>query len=241
MTPLLLRSVSSALARARRELGHGVQLGFSTRDEQGLLTLQPAPEGIEHSSEGVLLLCAAGAFRLTEPSAVLSLFGEAPVVVEGSVQAWYWQYVNQMLSPDLAAIFAPLAVPEETDLLMIDPVVCRLNVRLGEESVHALLSVAAETLMRLLDAGRWHPLQRSLPGAWLIPSPMLLGGLTLTIDELTSLRVGDVLLPTHCLFDSEGNGMLDLGGKHWHVATETKNHRLFVHLIDEEDVDHEQP
>ncbi|WP_297835054.1 type III secretion system protein [Pseudomonas sp.] len=241
MTLLRLRHVSSALARARRELGHGAQLGFSTRDEQGVLTLQPAQDDVGQSSPGGFFQSAAGVLHLTEPGAVLSLFGEAPVVVDGAAQAWYWQYINQMLSPDLAAVFAPLATLEDADPALLDPVVCRLNVRLGEESVHAVLTLGAETLLRLLEAGQWHPLQRPLPGDWPIHSPLLLGGLTLTSDELASVRVGDVLLPSHCLFDSEGNGMLDLGGRHWHVATETLNDRLFVHLIDEEDIHHEQP
>lgn len=240
MTPLQLRHVGSELSRARRELGHGAQLAFSTHDEQGLLTLQPEPIDTALPRAGVVLNCAAGALYLTEASAVLSLFGEAPVVVEGAIQGWYWQYINQMLSPDLAAVFAPLSMFDDSAQGMIEPVLCRLNVRLGETSVYAFLSMAASTLLRLLDAGQWHPLQRSLPGNIPIHSPVLLGGLTLSIDELMSLRVGDVLLPTHCLFDSEGNGMLDLGGKHWHVATENQNQRLFVHLIDEENIHHEQ-
>lgn len=98
MTLLRLRHVSSALARARRELGHGAQLGFSTRDEQGVLTLQPAQDDVGQSSPGGFFQSAAGVLHLTEPGAVLSLFGEAPVVVDGAAQAWYWQYINQMLS-----------------------------------------------------------------------------------------------------------------------------------------------
>lgn len=106
MRPLKLRQVSPSVAAASRLLGRGCWLAFSSAGDDGRLTLSPMLS--IDSATTVALGSARGLLRLSNADALLSLFGGAPVVCAGPMQPWYWQYVNQQLSPTLAGLFAPL-------------------------------------------------------------------------------------------------------------------------------------
>lgn len=234
MKPLKLRQVSPSVAAASRLLGRGRWLVFSSAGADGRLTLSPMVSN--DSAETVALGSARGLLRLSNADALLSLFGSAPVVCAGPLQPWYWQYVNQQLSPTLASLFAPLEPLEGTDEPLPDRVECRITVQLAGETVHGVLSSAADTLLRIFDAAAWQAIEQPLPGEWPLHYPVVLGRLALTINQLGSIRVGDVLLPSEPFFDSEGNGQLQVGARRWTVGAEALDGNLQLRLIREEDL-----
>ncbi|NWA02062.1 type III secretion system protein [Pseudomonas gingeri] len=237
MTPLALRPVSRALADASRLLGRGRWLEYPLRGAMARLSLSPLIEADRLASDDhawTTLDSAQGPLHLTHADAVLSLFGEVPVVTGGPLQGWYWQYVNQHLSPPLAALLAPLEPWAQADNDHAGHFACRLAVHGADESVHARLACDAQTLVRLLDALPWQAIEQPLPEDWPLPIPLLLGELSLTLNELRSLRPGDVLLPGRAYFDCAGHGVMHLATQTWRVATGVANDTLFVQLNHEE-------
>jgi len=235
MTLLSLRRVSHGFAQVTRLLGQGLTLDFSAQGLMGELTLRPMPPGIFPGDDGTWLRSAVGPLRLSDASAVLSLLGDAPAVLQGTHQPWYWQFLNQQLSAPIATLLAPVEpIDEDTSGFDIG-VHCRLHVRLGGESVHAVLATDTETLLRLLSTALWQAHRRPLPDDWKVAHALVIGQLALTLEQLSSLRPGDVVLPTQCLFDSDGNGRLDLAGRHWVVGAQIHAQRLFLQLSHEED------
>ncbi|MEB0223831.1 type III secretion system protein [Pseudomonas sp. 10S4] len=234
MRSLKLRQVSPSVAAASRLLGRGRWLEFSNAGDNGRLTLSPMLS--IDSAATVALGSARGLLRLSNANALLSLFGSAPVVCAGPLQPWYWQYVNQQLSPTLAGLFAPLEPLEGVDEPLPDRLDCRITVQLAGETAHGVLSIAADTLLRIFDAAPWQAIEQALPADWPLHYPVVLGRLTLTINQLGSLRVGDVVLPAEPCFDSDGNGQLQLGARHWTVAALALDDNLQMRLIREKDL-----
>ncbi|BBP74635.1 type III secretion protein hrcQa [Pseudomonas sp. Ost2] len=237
MTPLALRPVSRTLASASRLLGRGRWLEYPLRGAVARLSLSPllaADQLTPDDRAWTTLDSAQGRLHLTDADAVLSLFGEVPAVTGGPLQAWYWQYLNQQLSPPLAALLAPLEPRLPADDERAGHIACRLVVHCADESVQARLSCDAQTLIHLLDALPWQVLEQPLPEDWPLPAPLVLGELSLTLNELRSLRPGDVLLPGRTYFDCAGQGVLHLAARTWRVATGVANDTLLVQLNHEE-------
>lgn len=234
MKSLTLRQVSPSVAAASRLLGRGCWLDFSSAGDDGRLTLSPLLS--IDAAATVPFGSARGLLRLGNADALLSLFGTAPVVCAGPMQPWYWQYVNQQLSPTLAGLFAPLEPLEDVDEPLPERFDCRISVQRAGESVHGILSSSADTLLRVLDAAPWQAIEQALPADWPLHYPVVLGRLALTIQQLGSLRVGDVLLPGEPGFDSEGHGHLRLGARDWAVDAEALDGNLQLRLIREKDL-----
>lgn len=234
MKSLTLRQVTSNVAAASRLLGRGCWLDFSSAEDDGRLTLSPLPSFDNAAS--VPFGSARGLLRLGNADALLSLFGTAPVVCAGPMQPWYWQYVNQQLSPTLAGLFAPLEPLDGVDEPLPERFDCRLTVQRAGETVHGVLSCGADTLLRLLDAAPWQAIEHPLPVDWPLHYPVVLGRLSLTIQQLSSLRVGDVVLPNAPGFDSEGHGHLRLGARDWVVDAQALDSNLQLRLIREKDL-----
>ncbi len=234
MTALVLRNVNPVVARASRLLGRGLTLNFSARGQTGRITLGPIEPDVGPAGDAVMLNSAIGALRLSDAGAVLSLLGNLPVVVQGPYQAWYWQIVNQQLSAPIAALLAPVEPILDEAAGLEYEMGCRLQVRLGEEHIHATLSTSAASLLRLLDAAPWKAEEHYLGDDWDVSHPLVVGQLDLTLEQLESLRPGDVLLPAICHFDINGEGQLDLGGRRWTVAAEARATRLVLRLTHEE-------
>ena len=111
---------------------------------------------------------------------------------------------------------------------------CHLSVARGGEKVHGVMSCSAQTLLRLLDAADWLPIERALPADWPLNSALALGSVSLTLSELSSVRPGDVLLPTRPLFDSAGHGRVQIGHRQWAVEMYTHNDTVRLRLLYEE-------
>jgi len=206
---LSLPSVSAEEAVARQRLGAGVELPFEVAGEAGLLalTLGNGPAG----ATPAVLECAHGVFVLGEPGAVLSLFGECPVVLPaepGPDDEWFWSLFHQVLSEPLRRAFGflkPLAVAG------VSGIACRLDVRLGAAGVVSHLEIPGQTLLGLLDAAPWQ--RRAAPWTehFVFRVPLLVGQLALASGQLAALRPGDVVIPETQLFDSSGQGLVRLG------------------------------
>lgn len=232
MNALYLRKVDPLLARATRELGAGQSLAFHSQGQHGELTLLPLVAESDVAAIGVWLNSAVGALCLSDAEALLSLLGDAPLTLAGEQQSWYWQFFNQRLSPTIAALLAPL------EPLFDSPAQasfgCRIQARLAEESVHAHLHTTPETLLRLLSCAPWKARQRPVDETWSVTTPLIIGELSLTLNQLASLRPGDVVLPARCDFDSTGQGRLALGARHWAAHADSQAHHLFLRLSHEE-------
>ncbi|GGM31099.1 type III secretion system protein [Pseudomonas asuensis] len=238
MKRLTLQPITAAFAQASRKLGTGVTLPFAVRGIPGELQLEATQAGEGHD-QGIWFGSAAGPFKLSDASAVLSLLGESPVIVKGETQAWYWQFISQHLSPAIAEGLAPLEpwCAEPPQGLLIH---CRLRVQVGNNQVHAYWSASPETLLQWLDTPSWQYHRNPLPAMFELTFPLVLGRMTLTAAQLESLRPGDVLLPTECLFNSEGYGHLVLADRRWLGHTQCSDRHLSLTLSHEEDSHHEQ-
>ncbi|WLH00983.1 type III secretion system cytoplasmic ring protein SctQ [Pseudomonas beijingensis] len=205
---LTLPPVGIEDATARRLLGIGVSLPFEVAGETGLLELTP---GGAAGGAPCVLACAHGVFTLDEPGAVLSLFGECPVVLPadpGPDDAWFWSLFQQTLSEPLRLAFGFLKPTAEP---AVPGIVCRLDVRVGAARVTSHLQMPGTTLLGLLRAAPWQ--RRSAPGfaGFALHVPLELGRLALPAGQLATLRPGDVLVPETALFDSSGQGLIRLG------------------------------
>lgn len=232
MKPLKLRQVSTLQARVSRELGAGQRLSFRTRDQDAELTLVPPLTTTDVPAPGVWLNSAVGALCLTDAEALLSLLGDTPLTLQGEHQAWYWQFFNQRLSPTIAALLAP--IEPLLDSPTAATIGCRLQVRRAGQTVHAHLHATPDTLLRLLRAAPWQARQQPLGDAWQVTTPLVIGELALTVEQLNSLRPGDVLLPALCQFDSGGHGHLALAGRRWAVQASDRAPQLFLQISHEE-------
>lgn len=259
-SPLKMREVSGDLAEASRLLGAGVSCGYTAQGQRGELTLRSMPN--DANRDGSLLVgpasagsassltwfaSALGPFALSDAEAVLSLLGELPVTLGGEHQLWYWQLVNQRMSPELAELLCPLrplsditALSAEGESPNTAPMTCRLQLRLGSQVLHAQLWAEARVLLQLLGSHHWQPHRQNVASDWPIRQPLVLGELSLSLDQLASLQPGDVLLPSLCHFDEEGGGRLQLAGRQWAVQTDSRAKQLYVRFSHEEDLGHGQ-
>ncbi|KAA8712080.1 hypothetical protein [Pseudomonas cannabina] len=237
MNALQLRKVDPLQAQATRALGAGQSLVFDAQDQRGELTLLPLGAGPDSLANGVWFNTAVGPVCLSDAEAVLSLLGNAPLTLGGEHQDWYWQFFNQRLSPTIADVLAPVEplfdTPDEA------PSGCRVQVRLGGESLHAHLHSSSQTLLRLLHSAPWQARHNPVDDTMTVTTPLIIGELELTLNELASLRPGDVVLPARCRFDSAGQGRLALGGRQWAAHVDSQAQQLFLRISHEEQ-DHDE-
>jgi type III secretion protein Q len=245
MKSLILRKVDANVAALTRQLGIGVRLTFSVGQEPVELTLRPLLDAPPEPQAMQCFNSALGPFALSEAESVLSLLGELPVTLAGEHQPWYWQMLNQRLSPVIAELLSPLEPHSDNTALSGDALpnamTCRIQVQRGNHSLQGLIRAEAKTLSRWLHAAPWQADRQPLDEQWPIRQPLELGRLSLTLDQLAALQPGDVLLPPDCHFDSHGNGLLQLGARLWAVHTDSHERQLYVRLSHEENPQHGQP
>jgi type III secretion protein Q len=235
---LNLPRCSAEDAYARRLLGRGASLDFDVAGEAGVLEITPGtgPSG----GTPVTLECSHGLLTLSEPGAVLSLFGECPVELPAPRtpdDEWFWSLFNDSMSSPLRAVFGYLQPYSEQPETGIE---CRLQVRLGGAVITSRLSLSAQALCGLLQAGPWQSTPLILAEDWPLHAPMVLGQLSLPAHQLRNLNVGDVLIPEQALFDLSGHGAIRLG-RHWlevRLENQAAPLRLTVLALEETAMDH---
>jgi type III secretion protein Q len=229
---LNLRKVNAQLAQASRALGAGLSLPYAVERMTGTFTLHLALADLP-ASDGAWFDSAIGPFWLSDAAGVLGLMSASPVVVAGQAEPWYWQFINQQLSPGVAKALAPV-MPLQGQAPSGPLMACRVEARLGDEVVQGYLQASPDTLMAWRHAAAWQPLYEAVDDSFTLPSPLVLGLANLTLEQLASLRPGDVLLPQLGLFDPQGQGQVTLGGRHWAAHTTCHDSRLSLTLSHEE-------
>lgn len=259
-SPLTLREISADVAEASRLLGAGVSCSYTAQGQHGELSLRSMPNDANRDGSPLAGPASArikssltwfdsaiGPLALSDAEAVLSLLGELPVTLGGDHQPWYWQLVNQRMNTELAELLCPLRPLSDITALSAcgespndAPMTCRLQLRLGSQVLHAQLCADARVMLQLLGSHHWQPHRQNVAHDWPIRQPLVLGELSLSLDQLASLQPGDVLLPSLCHFDEEGGGRLQLAGRQWAVQTDSRAEQLYVRFSHEEDLGHGQ-
>lgn len=225
------------MVAAHRRLGRGMCLAFQLAGEHGELLLAPgrAPgSGVELSVDsgcGVITFCDA--------SALLSLFGECPVVLADTgndPDSWFWALFEQHLSPQLIALFGYLRPLAEVHSGAFE---CRVSVVLGASRSVGRLRMAPESLMALLDAGNWQAIKAPLPERFPVGIRVVLGSLQLTMGQLRTVQTGDVVMPEYLHFSADGLGQVNAGHLRLHVQIDEEGGRrcLCIRSIEEVVVD----
>lgn len=210
--PLTLPVVDSATVAAVRRLGRGLRLPYKVAGQHGDLIMEPgrAPAG----GATVGFETSVGVLAFGEPGPVLSLLGDCPVTLAAQgndPDAWFWALFQQQLSPQVQSLLGFLRLQTG---FRPGAFSCRLTVTLGEARVVDCLTLTPDTFLALCAAGPWQPLAQPVPPAFPLSLPLVLGRSQLPINEVGSIRPGDVLILTRPMFNAEGEGHLRLGSHH---------------------------
>lgn len=237
VAPITLPRLDATTVAAGQRLGRGLRYAFQVAGEPGELLLTPGrvPEG------GVSLSFESrcGVFTLSDAGPLLSLFGECPVVLAetgNDPQSWFWGHFEQRMSAQLLALFGFLRPFADRQS---DEFECCLSVVLGPSRSIGRLMMTAHSLLALCAAGQWQAVKATLPECLAVPVPVVLGSLALTVEQLRTLRAGDVLAPEHLLFNADGEGQLRVG--RWRIKSqiddEVGRRRLTLCALEELAVD----
>lgn len=199
----------SQTVAAHRRLGRGLRFYFEVAGEAGELLLEPGRGpgcGVALSFES-----GCGVMTVSDASAILSLFGECPVVLASTgndSESWFWGLFQQRLSPQLLGLFSylqPLATVQQSTFE------CRISVVLGQSRSVGRLMMPPEGLLALYDAGPWQAIKASLPVQFPVSIAVVLGSLQLAVEQVCTLHSGDVVLLERLRFTADGRGQLSVG------------------------------
>ena len=237
VTPIPWPCLDAPTVAAYRRLGRGMRFVFQVAGEPAELVLEPglAPAtGVSHSFQS-----QCGVITLSDAGPLLSLFGECPVVLADTGNdplSWFWAHFRQRMSPQLAGLFGDLRLFATVQSGAFE---CRISVSLGQSRSVGRLMMAPESLLKLYDAGDWQAIKQPLPEAFVVPVPVVLGYLPLAIEQLRRVRVGDVLVPEHTQFSTDGVGQLSVGRLRLQVQIDDEGGRrsLSICSVEESAVD----
>lgn len=209
--PLTLPAMSAGQAGVRRQLAAGATLPFSREHQAGTLHLHLA-EGQPRETTSDWR-CDHGAFALSDPSPVLSLLADCPLLpidnAAAPSHAWYWTLYNQSLSPAIHAVMGEIQ-PGIAPVAYHDAVTAWLTVSWGGIRVRSLMAASATTWLALLSRAGWQYAYTALPPPFTLTAPLILAEVVLTSDALRHIRAGDLILPSHPYFSPSGQGTLML-------------------------------
>ena len=239
IAPITLPQLDATTVAACRRLGRGLRYSFQVAGEPGELLLEPgrAPEG----GVCVSFESRCGVITLSDAGPLLSLFGECPVVLAetgNDPQSWFWGHFEQRMSAQLTALFGFLRPLADRQPGAFE---CCLSVVLGQSRSIGRLMMTARSLLALCDAGQWQAVKAPLPACFAVPVPVVLGYLPLTVEQLRTVRPGDVLVPERPLFSGDGVGQLSVGRLRLQLQIDDDGGRrcLTVCSIEESVVDEE--
>ncbi|KAF0861470.1 FliM/FliN family flagellar motor switch protein [Mixta calida] len=230
MKRISLPRLNAEEARLRQRIGAGQCFPYQLNDDAGALTLRltsAAP-----ASDALALRCDGGPLWIGEAESVLALLSDCPALpyAEAALTPWYWPLFNQAISPQIATLLGELA-PDDV-AASAAPLTLRLTLTLGDLRAQGSLTAPIATINALLDKPGWQPVNTALPDALPLGFPLILGGLTLSVAQLTRLRPEDVLLPTRASFSPDGEGRVRLGGLQLSGTLNGEADRAFFTLSD---------
>lgn len=228
-------------ASLRRWIGSGWRLPFSREESAGELRLLPSQTRTPPHQPSAIFSCAAGTLTFSDPLPVLGLISDCPALagISTADNAWYWRYFSQQLSPQLSALFEFLQ-PADAPAEPANPdITLRLDVSLGEERAISLLSLSWETLHKLAQHPAWQRLAAPLNPELPLRLPLTVGKLQLSAARVRNLTAGDLLLPTETFFSPQGQGVMPLARRQFHVQLELASettHRDLLHITFSEEL-----
>ncbi|MCV9877539.1 type III secretion system cytoplasmic ring protein SctQ [Brenneria izbisi] len=209
--PLTLPTMSVGQAQIRQRLAAGVMLPFSREDQAGTLHLHLAKGQPHAATHG--WRCDHGAFALTNPSPVLSLLADCPLLPldnpSESSQAWYWTLYNQSLSPSIQTLLGDIQ-PDDTPRIDEDALTGWLTVDWGDIRARSLMVAPSATWLSLLDNPGWRHVHRAIAPQFTVTAPLVLADVVLTAAALRDIRPGDLIVPNRPYFLPSGQGTLVL-------------------------------
>ena len=209
LPPLVFPTFNADIAAARLRLGHGVCMPFQVAGSSGELKMEPGPAPV-----GVQPLCfetACGVLAFSEPGPQFSLMGECPMTLAqagNDPNGWFWALFNHHMSPQVQALFGHLRLVPGTRPLNFG---CRFCVTLGASRATGYLWLSAESFLALCKAGPWRSVAGSVPAQFQLAVEVTLGRLRLPMNQLRSLRAGDVLVVEQAFFSASGTGHVQVG------------------------------
>ncbi|WP_227317854.1 FliM/FliN family flagellar motor switch protein [Cedecea davisae] len=227
-------------AQLRRWIGSGWRLPFFCAGGHGELRLLPSPLVTQKLHQAKAFSCAAGTLLLSDPLPLLGLMADCPALPgEHSPESgWYWSYFSQQLSPQLVELLEYLRPATGAEAEIVD-ITLRLEITLGKEQAHSLVSLSWNTLQRLAQHPAWQrlviPLAPDLP----LRLPLTVSRLQLSCERVRGLAAGDLLLPTETFFSPDGQGVLPLARRQFQVQLEPAAqtaHRDLLHITFSEEL-----
>ncbi|RLM31927.1 hypothetical protein BHG07_03560 [Brenneria salicis ATCC 15712 = DSM 30166] len=209
MRPLTLSVMSVGQAQVRQRLAAGMTLPFSRENQAGALHLHLAKGQPHAATHG--WRCDHGAFALADPSPVLSLLADCPLLPldnpSESSQAWYWTLYNQSLSPSIHTLLGEIQ-PDDAPLSDEDALSGWLTVDWGDIRARSLMVAPLATWLSLLATPGWRQAYRAIPPQFTVTAPLVLAEVALTIAALRDMRPGDLMVPNRPYFLPSGQGTL---------------------------------
>lgn len=224
---LRLRTLPTAEAKVRERLGAGLYLRLAS-PQAATLSLRLAPTAFTQTP-ATALETACGLLWLDDAQVMLSQLSECPVILadpltEKEDSAWYWPLYNRYLTAELQALLSPLRFVSAQPGPGFD---CLLELRNDQKQYSvSRLRLAIDTLLHLLERGPWKPLTNRLD--WPLRLALVLGHCPLSVEQLGSLRPGDVLRVDQALFNVAGRGYLDIGACRLHLQQATADALRFT-------------
>lgn len=211
---LSLRQQSRLEAKLRQRIGAGYCFYYQLDGEPGVLQLS-LPEHEMPAFPARTFSCDLGELQLSSAESVCSLMSACPLLM-GSAEEdhWYWPLFNQYLSEELKCLFGTLSsqAPAEHGAVGQDfpGLSLQLTVRLGEELGQSQLFITLNTLSLLLNKAGWEPILQRPVDQLPLTLPLTLGALSLSLEQLRTLKYNDVVLPHTSWFAPDGSGVLNI-------------------------------
>lgn len=220
---LQLRRVAQDEALAKQFLQRKPYLDYRLDNAIGQLQLRLARDNRGRFANPSGFLTQSGPVLIYNAEPLLCLLSSCPALLENAqcdTSSWYWDVYNYYLSPELKGLFGYLQPVTQS---MPVTLYCGIDIFLNGRHSNGMIALTPTTLLQLIQHAQWllpfsakkYPLPLSIP--------LLLASAALSIDEIRSLRLGDIVLMQVHYFNPQGVGKIGIGNRYFglrqHVAT----------------------
>ena len=235
MTRLLLTSQSRQQAGINRWLGSGRDYLFTRGEQQGVLhiaSVSGKPDGLDC----MFFRCTAGTLAMVDPLPLIGLLADCPAL-PGEVASsddWYWHYLNQQLSPEIAQLLGglwPQPCNSNSNSNSNSDIWLQMTVTLADQQARTLLRVPVSVLAAWQQQPGWQPRRIAIDPALPLILPLNIGKLTLSMQRCRQLAAGDLLFPSQGFFTPEGEGVIYWGRNQFTVRMEPVSHSAYTGIL----------